>query len=432
MTIKKLKINNANLAFEYNQGEDKPKFPIEIFPTNIQTLINELDAKSGFEPQIISAAILFVISTIVGNSKRIKVKTTWIDTPNLWLAIVGRRGTMKTPAVNYILKPLVRDEKRYDEDFLNAMRVHLAVPKKERDENNKPKRQQRYSNDPTVEGLIKAMADNPNGMGIYKDELNGFFEEMNRYKSGGNLEFYLSAYNGGQYIKNRMSYDPITVNDMYLSMLGSIQPEKLKQISGQNIENGMIDRWLYIESYNRIPNTTLDDIPDYITEEYDNFVCTIRDYQQNTLIDTLKWNDSAMVHFIERINIMESMMGADDCDDSLFTYLSKMKTYSARFIIIIAAIYNTNTITLDISHKAALLTSYFLEAAERTFIGFENRANIEIIFTQENAQTKKQKVLALKKHLPELNNTELAKIVPCSRQYVINVFKTVVYSSAEN
>ena len=121
-------------------------------------------------------------------------------------------------------------------------------------------------------------------------------------------------------------------------------------------------------------------------------------------------------------------MGAEDCEDALFTYLSKMKTYSARFLVIIAAMYNTNVITTEITAKAALLTTYFLQTAERTFIGFENRANIEIIFTNESAQTKKQKVMALKKHLPELNNTELAKSVPCSRQYVIDILKRSIYS----
>jgi len=415
------RLKNISLPFEYISNGDKPSFPLDIFPENIRYVISRLSETSNFEIQIVSCAMLFTVSTIIGNSKQVKVKSTWIDTPNLWIAIVGRRGTMKTPTVNYCIKPLTIDEKQYQFEFSNALSSYLAIPKKDRNENDRPARQQRYSNDPTVEGLIKAMNDNINGMGIYKDELNGFFEEMNRYSSGGNLEFYLSAFSGGQYIKNRASYDAITVDDIFLSMLGSIQPEKLKLLSGTNTDNGMLDRWLFVESDNRIPHTTLDDIPQPMTDEYTDFINGIAN--KSTGRTLLSWDEGALDRFVLYINHLEKRMAADNCEDSLFTYLSKVKTYTARFLVIVAVMNNTNIITIDIVNRAAKLSNYFIQTAIRTFISFENQNSISIIFENEEAKSKAEKVMALIKNMPEMNNSEISRQVPCSRQYVVDTRK---------
>ena len=226
--------------FDILSDNGKIRFPVEIFPEDLQFIIKSLYKYAGFEKQVTSSAILFVVSTLIGNGKKIHVKGTWIDTPNLWLAVVGRRGTMKTHAINFCLKPLSEDEKMFAKQFNDELEEYYKQKKEDREESKRPRRRQRFSNDTTVEGLIHAMEYNANGMGIFKDELNGFFEEMNRYKSGGNLEFYLSAFNGGSYVKNRKSYDPQTINNIFLSMLGSIQPEVLRAIAASQISNGMI------------------------------------------------------------------------------------------------------------------------------------------------------------------------------------------------
>lgn len=405
-----------NGSFDIIESGGVMPYPLEIFPENIQNIITYLEKNASFEKQIIGSTILFVISTITGLSKKIIVKNgAWEDTPNLWIAIVGRRGTMKTPATSYALKPLINAEKDFATQFELEMADYFKIPKKDREESLKPKRKQRFSNDTTVEGLIDAMEYNWNGMGIYKDELNGFFEEMSRYKAGGNLEFYLSAFSGGTYVKNRKSYDPQTINDVYLSMLGSIQPEVLENLSHNQTANGMMDRWLYTISNNIVPRTNGNFIDEEITKEYHSFVSNII---YNTGHETeLQWTHDAHEAFISGVNEMEDIMSDKDCDPLLFTYLSKMKTYFARFVVIITIMDNTNIIDLEQISKAKMLVSYYISTAVDTFIGFENQNTIDHIFKIENAVTKKQKVMAVKKHFPDKTITDIAKLSGCIRAY---------------
>lgn len=407
--------------FDLIESKGVLEFPIEIFPDNIQHVINKAHESAGFEPQVAGSAILFTVSTIIGLSRKIIVKPgSWEDTPNLWLAVVGRRGTMKTPTVNYCIKPLANDEKEYATRFELEMADWLKKKKEDRNEDNRPRRRQRFSNDTTVEGLIDALQYNWNGMGIYKDELNGFFEEMSRYKAGGNLEFYLSAFSGGVYVKNRKSYDPQTINDIYLSILGSIQPEVLKEIAKSQTKNGMIDRWLYTISSDTVPNTTPDGIPNEVTQEYKLYISTISNNCNSEAI--MQWLPGAQTTFFDAVNEMEEVMRDEDCDPKIFTYMSKLKTYFARFIVIMAVMDHTTYIGVDHVYKAKRLVTYFLSTAQETFIGFDNQQTVERIYEIENAKTKKEQVLAVKKHFPDYSISKIAKTVHCRRSYASEVY----------
>ena len=240
---------------------------------------------------------------------------------------------------------------------------------------------------------------------------------MLRYKSGGNLEFYLSAFSGGQYIKNRMSYDAITINDMFLSMLGSIQPEKLRSLAGSNTENGMIDRWLYVVSDNLLQHTTADEIPPEMISTYHMFVDNVKNSVNE--IKTMEWLPGAKEQFIIVINELEDIMKADDCDESLYTYMSKIKTYLARFTLIIAMMDGSTFIGIDHINKARRLALYFMDTALKTFVAFEKAKTIEVVMDREKAVTVKERVLAMFKNFPDMNHSQIAVDIGCSRQYVI-------------
>lgn len=416
-----LKKNENKMEFEFNDLDPISDFPIETFPKPIASLINQLEKYSGFEPAIVSSAILFVVSTIIGNSRFIQVKSTWIDSPNLFIAIVGRRGSMKTPTVNYCLKPLMDDEKKFQIKYNEDLQDWLKIPKKNRNEENQPRRKQRFSNDLTVEGLVKTMNYNSNGLGIYKDELYGLFEEMNRYHSGGNIEFFLSAFSGGQFIKNRATSTTVTINEIFLSILGSIQPEKLKKLASTNTDNGMIDRWLFVESKNKAPRTTVEDMPSSLTSNYHSFINTISNNCQEYKL--MQWDHGAHGSFIKKLNNIEDLMNSENCKPNLFTYLSKMKTYLARFVTIIATMEGTEVITIDNVNKAVQLGKYYIQSALRTFLSFENQNMIFEVLRRENAKSNKEKVKALLKYFPDMKNTDISTFLNITKRHVINLKK---------
>lgn len=409
-------------TYKLIEQNPNPEFPIFIFPENIQNIILTLSETAQFETQITCSTLLFVVSTIIGNRIKIDVKKTWIDTPNIWVAVVGKPGTMKTPSMGFMLNPLKKSETEYNNTFQSELAEFFKIPKKERQDHLKPKRMQRYSNDPTVEGLITAMIHNTNGMGIYKDELNGFFEEMNRYNSGGNKEFYMSSFSGGQYIKNRASYDPITIDNIFLSILGSIQPELLTKLSQTNISNGMIDRWLYVESDNTIPMFSDNDVSIELVELYNSYIDSIDKWDAP---EYLFWDLDAKEYFYGVVNGIGNIIQNDNTSEKLGTYLSKMRTYFARFVVIICALYKSQVISKIIVEFAESLTEYYINTAQNTFIGFNIETEIELIFQRTNSVTEKEKVLTLLRTFPDMKKTKIAEKCKCSRTTVYNFLKEV-------
>ena len=406
-------------GYEILDSEQIVEFPLYIFPQNIENIINQLKISAGFEKAVSAASILFTVSSIIGNSKKIRVKSVWIDTPNIWIAIIGRRGTMKTPTINFGIAPLKHDERNYAEDFKNEMRVWNVTK-----EGNKPKRKQRYSNDVTVEGLIKALQENPNGMGLFKDELNGFFEEMSRYKAGGNLEFYLSAFSGGMYTKNRMTYDAITIDDIFLSIIGSVQPEVLKSISQNNTVNGMIDRWLFVKSKDQVYEFDFNDMDSSLIDQYNYFIEMVKKWSES--VDNMEWTVGGLDALKEGMNAIESIMKDDNTSDKVFTYLSKMKTYFPRFCTLIPIMHNSIVIEKHFVEYAFKLITFFIDTAMDTFLEFDNNLTYETIFKKENAVTAKEKILALRGSLPLIKVTLIAQIVGCSRKHASNVISKSV------
>ena len=196
------------------------------------------------------------IASVVGRQVTIRPKRedTWTVVPNLWGAVVGLPGVLlKTPAIKEPLDLLERLEieakERYEGDRseyeagcliaderkkLRRDDVRQAL-KDQKDatelaleaiyEPAGPVRRRYIVNDTTVEKLGETLAENPNGVLVFRDELTGLLKSLDKDGQEGAKAFYLEAWNG----TGRMTYDRITrgtidVEAMCVSILGGIQP----------------------------------------------------------------------------------------------------------------------------------------------------------------------------------------------------------------
>jgi putative DNA primase/helicase len=175
--------------------------------------------------------------------------------------IVGPSGIQKTPPVEEALRPLTRlaaqareaheNELAEYETKLMVCAAQAAAAKKELDKSAKAKadsselealaRQaqvdcaeekpplRRYLiNDATVEKLGELLAENPNGLTYYRDELNGLFRTMDRQGWESERGFLLESWNGfGSYTWDRVGRGTIHIPACCLSVFGTIQPGPL-------------------------------------------------------------------------------------------------------------------------------------------------------------------------------------------------------------
>lgn len=104
--------------------------------------------------------------------------------------------------------------------------------------------------DVTPEGLYQVLVDKSNaksGLLLHRDEIKGFFDNMNRYNSSGEISNYLSIYDGTPFPVDRKTLEPQWISNPYLCILGGIQPRAIANAFKPSwADEGFVQRWLYV------------------------------------------------------------------------------------------------------------------------------------------------------------------------------------------
>lgn len=241
------------MGAELSGGE----FPISVFPHKIQRIITELHASQGYPIDYIAAAMLSALAVSIGNSHLAQVKRGWVESPILYMALIGRPGANKSHPLSFAFHPFIehdyRHNKEYQEQYAEYERT-MSMTKKERLEAGKdefpipPKRSRFLVSDITPEGLSLIHAQNPRGLCLWSDELSAWFKNFNRYNNGSEEQFWLSVFNAKPTISDRKSsQSSIFIKRPYISVVGTIQQKILGELGkGERASNGFIDRILFV------------------------------------------------------------------------------------------------------------------------------------------------------------------------------------------
>ena len=233
------------------------EFPISAFPLRIQRIITELHDSQGYPIDYIAAAMLSALAVSIGNSHLVQVKRGWLESPILYMALIGRPGANKSHPLSFAFHPFIehdyRCNKEYQEQYAEYERT-MAMTKKERLEVGKdefpipPKRSRFLVSDITPEGLSLIHAQNPRGLCLWSDELSAWFKNFNRYNNGSEEQFWLSVFNAKPTISDRKSsQSSIFIKRPYISVVGTIQQKILGELGkGERASNGFIDRILFV------------------------------------------------------------------------------------------------------------------------------------------------------------------------------------------
>lgn len=224
-------------------------FPLSSLPCKVQEIIEQVHHELNYPVNYAAASMLLAAAVAIGNSKVLRIKAEWIVKPIFFMALIGEPGSLKTHPINFALKPFERADaftlSKYEKE-LDDYRRNALTEKRE-----KPKARQYIIKDFTFESIEKVLKANPNGICVHADELKGWIESFNKYRSGGgDLEQWLSLFNGLPLVVNRKSLDDVIyVNNPYVSVIGSMQPGVLeKAFKGEKKENGFLSRILFVNN----------------------------------------------------------------------------------------------------------------------------------------------------------------------------------------
>jgi len=424
-----------------NVDLDKLTFPLDIFPENIQLYILESAKTLGLSIDYMGCSFIWLLSVIVGNSLKLEVKTGWIENANVWISLVGKAGIGKTPSINQMIRPLEVINNTHIRRYIKEYAKWVEYEKKDKKEREhseevrKPKKTQFIVNDITLEALVDLHEENKNAVGVFKDELAGWFKDMNKYRAGSDLEFWLSCWSGKAVSMNRKTAKSSFVDKPHIPVLGGIQPSIFDQFNTEeNKENGFTDRMLisfpdlYVDKYS---DNELDDrivlwYDEYIVKFFDKVKREWVNFNQDDDIQPIKaiLSPNAKKEWIRIFNKITEMQNSDAENEYMKSMLPKQKSYIPRFALLINAIWSYDVEVNDGSYsmvgpdamlKAEKLSDYFINMSKKVKIEAQDKKDMKSIMQSDNSKNKFDKFKSLYKANKDMNRTQVAELMNVSR-----------------
>lgn len=435
---------------EFSLAEIKENivFPLEIYPKEIQFYITECSRVLNASPDFMGCAFLWLLSTLVGNTMKVSPKNAWVDSPIIWLSIIGKAGVGKTPDLNLIIKPLQDLNKqeilRYrqkDEEYTEAEKQS----KEDKDINgfddkSKPTRTQFLADDVTVEGLIKLHEESPKSIGIFKDELAGWFNDMNKYRQGSDKQFWLSAFNGDTYSATRKTAGDSFLANPFLPLIGGIQPEIFYNVqTKENQDSGFMDRMLFCDPNKIAKHPTNEELSNELIEMYRNYVFQIKEVVDHSLYREdekgdinpfiIKFSNKAKKQFHKVHCEIIDRMNSDSELDFFRGIFAKQITYIPRFALLISFINGLKEQKLgeEISEidikKAEKLSNYFIDMAKNSKSIKDTSATLEEFIANNKTKKKKDLAVLIFENFPNIKKSTIAEKLNTTRKTIYNYLK---------
>jgi hypothetical protein len=438
--------NNEKLIEDFKYNKTDLVFPIEIFSDQIQSYILECNSKLDSNIDYMGCSLLWLVSVCIGNSIDIEVKRGWNENSTLWISLVGKAGIGKTPSINNIIFPLQkinsREIKNYFKEY-EKFEHYESLDKKQKEESieiQKPIKKQFIVNDITLEALVELHQESDNAIGVFKDELAGWLKDMNKYRAGSDLEFWLSCWSGKSVSLNRKTAKSSFVEKPFIPVLGGIQPTILNSFyTEENKDNGFMDRMLLSFPDAKIDLYNENELEYELLEWYkDNMICfydTVkgiikRDIDGNIESLTAKFDEEAKKEWMRIFNEISNFQNDDNENEYLKSMYPKQKSYIPRFALIIHVFNeffsdggNTLLISKESILKAEKLSKYFIATAKKVKVNSVEVNNIKSVINSNKGKSTKEQFAELFKINSDLNKKQVAESLGVSLQMIYKYIK---------
>lgn len=230
---------------------DVAAFDYAMLTDELRQFVRDSSERMQCPPDYLAATLLVFLSGVIGNRIAIcpkRMDTGWRVIPVLWGGIVGRPGSMKSPAINEVKRRLKSVEDVLDREFKVAfnqyttdkIRYDSALKKAKAEiakgnntqlptEPEPPLQERLVVNDVTVQKLAEILNASPNGVIVERDEVVALLESLEANGQEGARGFYLEGWNGnGTYRVDRVGKGSFAIKRVAIWVFGGIQPGKLQ------------------------------------------------------------------------------------------------------------------------------------------------------------------------------------------------------------
>jgi hypothetical protein len=255
-------------------------FTREMLPEALGAYVFDIADRQQASPDFAAVVAVVAAGATLGNKVRIfpKRHDNWEVVPNPWGVLIGRPSAMKTPSMKAALAPLYKLEETLREawqnnldaeavnEALGKLRSKTAKKQAEREtdkgnhekarsileeaasvEKEKPPCPRLIVNDTTIPKLGELLNENPRGLLLVRDEIQGWLANMEDERFASDRAFFLESFTGfGSFTHDRIGRGTVHIENCTLAVVGGIQPSRIASLVrgaiGGSQNDGLVQR----------------------------------------------------------------------------------------------------------------------------------------------------------------------------------------------
>ncbi|NOT18381.1 MAG: DUF3987 domain-containing protein [Sulfuriferula sp.] len=401
-------------------------FDYAYLPDGLRPFVKDISERMQCPPDFAAVGAFVMMATIIGRKVCIKPmrRDDWTVTPNLWGAVVGNSGVMKSPTLSAALSPIKKLQTREHELFNSALSSHAenaevaklrksvrtseakAALKKDStvnvfgllddgDDIDKPVLKRFLTNNASYEALGELLIENPNGLLVESDEIIGLLRQLDASGQEVARSFYLTAADGDKsYTFDRIIRGKgLHIPALCLSVIGGIQPgvlaEYVRQATGGGAgADGLLQRfglmvypdispeWCEVDRY---PDSAAKEAVNQLAEKLDTMSpedigARIGDYGG---VPFLNFDDAAQKLFSEWRVTLEHRLRSGDEHPAIVSHLSKYRKLIPSLALINHLCDTGHGAVGEASLMRAIAFSEYLESHARRIYSYATRPDID-------------------------------------------------------
>ena len=319
---------------------DPPELPRGLLPKIIEDFAVLNGNQMGADPAGLAMGAVVTCAAAIPDQVRLKVKQhdDWFESARIWSALVGPPSTKKSPIIDRATAALSKLDVKMMATWLESIRKFDALDAEEKKGKQRPKQTRLRLEDTTVEAAQQVLEGSPWGILMLQDELSGFFGAMDKYNGGKGAQadraFWLRSYNGGNYAVNRVTRGAAIIHNVSVSMLGGIQPEPIRKIAGDAVDDGLLQRLFPILL--DTASIGVDEPMPPINQDYEKLIGWLRKLIPHGISQDGYWSFSADAQLIRRELEAQhlSLQTLENINRKLASHIGKYDGLFARLCLI--------------------------------------------------------------------------------------------------
>lgn len=378
-------------------------FDRSLLPESLRPLVEDTAERMQVPLDYPAVVAVLCLAGVTNRRAVIQPKiadTSWTVVPNLWGGIIAPPGLMKSPVISAMTHPLTRIESLWRTEYESTMSDYRRqqeeaqlrqaawreqykaaqksgndAPVRPDDSIAEPVCGRLITQDATSEKLHEIMRDNPAGVLVIRDELSGWLATLDKSGREGERGFFLSAWNGDTgYTMDRIGRGSIHVNACCVSMLGGIQPARLRSYLADALHDGPLNDGLL----QRFQILVYPDIPQnwrYVDRAPNREAISNAQHIYHRLAhldaaqpQRFRFNDDAQELFVAWLTDLEGKLRDADLHPALVSHLAKYRSLMPSLALLFElADEGMDTILLQHAKQAAAWCDYLESHVRRIY-----------------------------------------------------------------